>query len=123
KTTQRHNLYFTFNNYDWQTRSGYSFYDSGSIQPRSIASATTFDENYVGYSTYVNVENTKSYWMGFNYSKNYQMSDKNKLSVAAKINLSGGSYKGFQNNVSFVNNYTSWGPGTNLTFDFDKVFI
>lgn len=123
KTTQRHNLYFNFNNYDWQTRSGYSFYASGSIQPRSIASATTFDENYVGYSTYVNVENTKSYWMGFNYSKNYQLSDKNKLSVAAKINLSGGSYKGFQNNVSFVNNYTSWGPGTNLTFDFDKVFI
>ncbi|HLW61907.1 MAG TPA: TonB-dependent receptor [Flavobacterium sp.] len=123
KTTQRHSVYLNFSNYDWQTRSGYYFYGGGSINPRTIASATLFDDNYVGYSTYVNVENTNNYWLGLNYSKSYQMSDKNKMTIAGELSFNGGSTKGFQNNVAFINNYTLWGPGASLTFDFDKKLI
>src|SRR5690606_31725132 len=57
------------------------------------------------------------------YSKTYQMNDKNKVSIAGNLSLNGGSTKGIQNNVAFTNHYVLWGPGANLTFDFDKKFI
>lgn len=123
ETTQRHSLYLSFNNYDWQTRSGYYFYGGGSINSRDIASATSFDENYVGYSTYINIEDTYNYWMGFNYNKSYQMSDKNKLTIAAGLSYNGGLNKGIQNDVLYTNNRMWWGPQTSLTFDFDKKLI
>lgn len=123
QTTQRHTLYLNYSNYDWQTRSGYYFYGGGSINPRSTATSTLFDENYVGYSTYINVENTHSYWMGMNYSKSYQLSDKNKLTIGAGLSYNGNLNKGMQNNVLYSSNRNWYGPNADLTFDFDKKLI
>lgn len=123
QTTQRHSMYLNFSNYDWQTRSGYYFYGGGSINPRSTANATLFDENYVGYSTYINVEDTYSYWMGLNYSKSFQMTDKNKLTLDTGLSYNGNLNKGMQNNVLYSSNRSWWGPEMSVTFDFDKKLI
>ncbi len=123
QTTQRHNLYLNFNNYDWQTRSGYYFYGGGSFNARDIASSTIFDENYVGYSTYINIEDTYNYWAGVNYNKSFQLTDKDKLTVAAGLGFDGGLYKGMQNGVLYNTNRTSINPELSVTLDLNKKII
>src|SRR5690606_3208585 len=118
-----HNLYLNFNNYDWQTRSGYYFYGGGSFNARDIASSTVFDENYVGYSTYINIEDTYNYWAGVNYNKSFQLTDKDKLTVAAGLGFEGGLYKGMQNGVLYNTNRTSINPELSVTLDFNKKII
>ena len=123
QTTQRHNLYLNFNNYDWQTRSGYYVFAGGTFNSRGITSSTVFDENYVGYSTYINIENTYDYWLGINYNKGFQITDKDKLTVAAGIEFNNGLDKGVQNGVLYSTNRSSIQPELSLTFDFNKKLI
>ncbi len=123
KTTQRHSFYLNFNNYDWQTRSGYYFYGGGSFNARDIASSTVFDENYVGYSTFINIEDTYNYWAGVNYTKSFQLTDVNKLTVAAGFSFDGGLDKGIQNGVLYNSHRTSINPELSVTLDLNKKFI
>lgn len=123
KTAQRHSVYFGYNNYDWQTRSGYNFYGGGTFNQRSTTSATTYDQNYVGRATYININDTYSYWAGVNYDKSFQLTDKNKMSLGLGFSFQGGLNKGIQNNVMYTTNNTSISPQLSLTFDFNKKLI
>ncbi len=120
KTSKEHNVYLSFNNYDWQSRSGYYFYGGGTYSSRNIDNTVAYDENFVATSTYINVYNTYHYWSGFNYNKSYKLSDKNKLSLSAGFNFSGDLNKGVLNNVAYTANSKSYGPKVNVTLDIDK---
>jgi len=123
QTVQRHNFYLNFNNYDWQTRSGYYIYAGASVNSRDITSSTIYDENYIGYSTYINIEDTNSYWAGINYNKSFQLTDVNKLTIAVGFGFDGGLYKGVQNGVLYNSRRTSVNPDFSVTLDFNKKII
>lgn len=123
KTEQNHSVYLNFNNYDWQTRSGYYLYSGITYSARGIGMLNNYDENYFGYSTYINIEDTYNYWAGVNYNKDFKLSDTNKLTVAAGTRFSGNKDKGIQNDVWYASNNTSLEPSFNVTFDFNKKLI
>lgn len=120
KTTQEHSMYLSFRDYDWQSRSGYYFYGGGSYNLRDTGTDQTYDANFVTQSTYVNVNDTYNFWSGVNYSKSFNLTDKNKLSVSAGYNFSGNTSKGILNDVLFTTLTTRMGPDLKLTLDFDK---
>ncbi len=120
QTTQEHSVYFSFNNYNWQTRSGYYIYGGGSYNTRETGTSQWYDENFVATSTYVNIYDTYNYWSGVNYNKSFKLSDKNKLSVNAGFNINGNLNKGILNNVAYTATTSSLGPRLNATLDFDK---
>ena len=120
KTTQQHSVYLGFNNYDWQSRSGYYLYAGGSYNTRSTGMISTFDANYFSTITYTNINDTYYYWSGINYSKDFKLSDKNKLSVAAGLDFNGNKDKGVQNNVWYTSNSTDIKPEVSVTLDFNK---
>lgn len=119
-TTQEHNLFFNFNNYDWQTRSGYYIYAGGNYNPRSVGNVQTYDVNYVGSSTYINVYDTYNFWAGLNYNKSFKLTDKNKLTISGGINYNGDANKGLLNNILYTASQSSISPRANVTLDFDK---
>lgn len=118
--TQEHSTYFSFNNYDWQSRSGYYIYGGGSYNTRATGTTQSYDENFVSTSTYINIYDTYNYWTGINYSKSFNLTDKNKLSLTAGFNVNGDLSKGILNDVAYTANTTSYGPRFNVTLDFDK---
>lgn len=120
QTTQGHSAYFSFNNYDWQSRSGYYIYGNASYNTRATGTTQSYDESFVSTSTYVNVYDTYNYWTGFNYSKSFNLTDKNKLSLSAGFNVNGDLSKGILNDIAYTANRTSFGPRFNVTLDFDK---
>lgn len=123
KTSTQHSFYLGFNNYDWQSRSGYYLYAGGSYNARSIGMVSTFDENYFSTITYTNINDTYYYWSGINFSKDFKLSDKNKLSIAAGLDLNGNKNKGIQNNVWYTSNNTSLKPEVSVTLDLNKKLI
>lgn len=123
KTTQAHNFYLGYNNYDWQTRSGYNIYSGMNYKTRDIGTAVTFDESYVGQSTYVNVNDTYYYWAGVNYNKSVKLNDTDKITISSGLSFNGSQNKGIQNDVMFTSKELSWEPEASLTFDFNKKVI
>lgn len=120
KTSQRHNIYLGFNNYDFQSRSGYYLYAGFDYSKRGFGMMTNYDENYFGASTYINVNDTYYYWAGINYNKDFRLSDTDKLSIAAGVRVYDRKEKGIQNNVAFASNNTEIEPSLRLTLDFNK---
>lgn len=119
-TTQQHQLFFNFSNYDWQTRSGYYVYMGGNYNMRTVGQSESFDENYIGTSTYVNLNDTYTFWAGLNYNKSFKLTDKDKLTFSGGFNFNGGLNKGVLNEVMYSSKNNSFGPRINVTLDFDK---
>lgn len=122
-TQQRHNVYLGFNNYDWQSRSGYYLYSGMTYNQRGIGMINNYDENYFSNSSYINVNDTYNFWAGINYSKSFKLSDKNKLTLAAGFDFNGDKQRGVLNDVAYSSNTTTMEPSINLTFDFDKKIV
>lgn len=118
--TISHNIYFNFNNYDYQKRAGYYIYGSMSVNARDIGTNRSTDANFVSRSTYLNTENTYRFWSGINFNKSFKITDKNKLSFNAGANFSADSEKGILNNIAFSSENYTMGPRFNVTLDLDK---
>ncbi|HUH26395.1 MAG TPA: outer membrane beta-barrel protein, partial [Flavobacterium sp.] len=123
QTQQKHNVYLGFNNYDWQSRSGYYFYSSMTYSQRGIGMINSYDENYFSNSSYINVNDTYNFWAGINYSKSFKLTDKDKLTVAAGLDFNSNKDRGILNDVAYSSNSTDIGPSIDVTFDFDKKII
>lgn len=123
QTQQRHNVYLGFNNYDWQSRSGYYLYSGITYSSRAIGMVNNFDDNYFSNSTYINVNNTYYFWAGINYNKSFNLSDKDKLTLAAGFNFNGNKDRGILNDVTYSSNSTEIEPNINVTLDLNKKLI
>lgn len=80
--TQQHSVYSNFNNYDWQTRSGFFFYGGMTMYKDQIVSSTVFDESFRAQTTYENVDKGLNSYMGVSWSKSFKKEKRNlRLSV------------------------------------------
>jgi hypothetical protein len=70
--TQQHSFYSNFNNYDWQSRSGFFFYGGMTLSKDQIVSSTVFDESFRAQTTYENVDKGLNSYMGVSWSKSFK---------------------------------------------------
>ncbi|RAR47585.1 TonB-dependent receptor [Flavobacterium lacus] len=94
--TQQHSLYTNFNNYDWQSRSGFFFYGGMTMSKDQIVSSTVFDESFRAQTTYENVDKGLNSYMGFSWSKSFKKEKRN-------LRISTGLDSGYNINQGLTN--------------------
>jgi hypothetical protein len=100
KTSNNINSYFSFGNYDWNTRSGYylgfSFYKT--INP--IVSSTVFNEDFKSNTTFINLDNQDSFYIYSTWSKNFKK-EKRNFKIKTDLNLGYNFNEGIINNLKY----------------------
>ncbi|WP_291132897.1 outer membrane beta-barrel protein [Flavobacterium sp. UBA7682] len=120
RPTQKHNLYFSFNDYDYQSRSGYYLYSGFDLSRDAVVSSTIFDDNFKSTTTYQNVDMVYNSYLGFNWNKSYKK-EKRTLRFGAGINFNYNSNKGLTNAVAFESKGLQVNPKVNLTWSIDQL--
>jgi hypothetical protein len=120
KPTQRHNLYFSFNNYDYQSRSGYYIYSGFNLSNNAVVSSTVFDANFKATTTFQNVDVTHNSYFGVNWNKSFKK-EKRTLSFSSGINLNYSFEQGLTNAVLFESRGLQLNPRVNLTWSIDEL--
>lgn len=116
-----HRFYFSFRDFDYATRTGYSFYMGGSIYDNQIVSSTTYDENRKRTTTYENINGTYESWFGFNWNKTIKKgvhSFKFSTGVGAGYDLT----KGFTDGEIYEAKVFDITPRINFTYDYGELF-
>jgi hypothetical protein len=120
RPTQRHNLYFSFNDYDYQSRSGYYIYSGFNLSKNAVVSSTIFDDNFKATTTYQNVESGYNSYFGVNWNKSMKK-EKRTLRFGAGINLNYDFSQGLTNAILFESRGLQLNPRVNLTWSIDEL--
>jgi hypothetical protein len=116
-----HNVYASFNNYNFQKGTGFYFYFNGYIQNNSIVSKTIVDENNIRNTTFANVDGRYGLNGGGNLNRSI------KIDSIRSIKYNGGVWMNINRDISFNNNEefeidnNSITPNLGLTFSWNKV--
>lgn len=116
-----HQGYFSFRDYDYATRSGYSIYVGGSYYDSQIVSSTTFDENRKRTTTYDNISGTYETWFGGNWNrsiKNGAHNFKFGFGLNANYDLS----RGFTDGQLYDAKVLDLTPRVNFTYEYGELF-
>ena len=115
-----HNFYISFRDYDYATKSGYSFYGGGNYYDSQIVSSTIYDESRKRNTTYTNIAGSYSSWLGGNYNKTIKKeANTYKFGVAISSNFN--RSKGFANADLFVANALRLTPRVSFTYDYGEL--
>lgn len=118
--TYQHNVYFSYNNYDWAERAGFFTYSGFDYITNTIVSSTVFDDSFKAVTTFENVSDTYNFYFGGNYSKSYKKEIRTfKWNVG--LNLRGDLSRGLTNAVAFTSEGYRITPRVNLTYSLDKI--
>jgi len=120
KPTKRHNFYLNFNNYDYQSRSGYYIYSGFNLSNNAVVSSTVFDDNFKSTTTYENVDVTYNSYAGINWNKSFKK-EKRTLRFSAGLNLNYNFEKGLTNNVLYEARGVQINPRVNMTWSIDEL--
>lgn len=116
-----HQMYFSFRDYDYATKSGYSMYMGGSIYDSQIVSSTVFDANRKRTTTYENISGTYDSWFGMNWSKTIKK-DAHSFKFGVGFNAGYDLIKGFTNAQLFEAHAFDITPRANFTYDYGELF-
>jgi hypothetical protein len=115
-----HNMYFSFRDYDYSKRSGYSIYMGGNFYDSQIVSDIQFDANRKRITTYDNVSGTYSSWIGTNWNKTIKK-EGNTYKFGATLSSSFSLLKGFSNGVQFDAQSVRFSPRANFTYEYGEL--
>jgi hypothetical protein len=118
--TKRHDLYFSFNNYDYATRSGFSTYSGVNLSTDAVVSSTVFDDNFKSTTTYENVDLQMTSYLGGNWNKSFKK-EKRNLRLAFGMNFNYTLSQGLTNTVLFESRNYEFGPRANMTWSIENL--
>ncbi len=117
-----HSFYMSLYDYDYASRTGYSFYGGGSYDENSVIGITDLDTSGKQTTTYGNISGNLNSWFGASWSKQI----KNEGSAHKyRLNLSfNGGYnlnKGITNKQQYEAKSYSMGPKVGLSYDYGEL--
>lgn len=115
-----HRGYFSFRDYDFASRAGYSVYLGGNYYDNQVVSSTTFDENRKRRTTYENISGTYNSFFGLNWNKTVKK-DAHKYKFGLSLHANLGLSKGFTNGVLFEANTLSLSPRANFSYEYGEL--
>lgn len=120
KPSETHTAFMSFNNYNFSTRTGYSFNVNSSFFDNQVVSVVEYDENRKRTTSYTNISG--SYTMGFggNWSKSHKI-EEHQLRYGFSARVSYAKNKGFTDGVAFVSKSTTWRPRIYVNWDYGDV--
>ncbi|MBA5629125.1 outer membrane beta-barrel protein [Moheibacter lacus] len=118
--TKTHNVYFGYNNFNFQTRTGYNVYFGGNFNEVAITNFRSIDEDFVTTSTYRNVHGNYNLWAGVNGNKSFTKG-KSKFRLGGGIGVNHSSNKGFVDGAEYLSKIISLSPRVNFNWDLGEI--
>lgn len=115
KPTERYDLYFNFNNYDYATRSGFFTYFGGDLSPNQIVSSTVYDSDFKAVTTYQNVSRSAGVFAGFSSNKSYKK-EKRTIKYGYGLRLNYNYDQGLTNAALYESKALQLNPRVNFSW-------
>lgn len=122
KTAKEHSIYLGLNNYNYQSRTGYSVYFGGNYEQGAIVDYRIVDENFKTTATYANVDGNYSFWGWLNINKSFNMGN-HRLRIGGSLSGSHGFRQGFIDGLKYESKNYNLRPRINLNWDWNKILI
>ncbi|WP_116789422.1 TonB-dependent receptor [Flavobacterium psychrotrophum] len=115
-----HNFNINLYDYDYPTRTGYSYYAGGEYNEQAIVGYNIINEDATSFNSYRNANDTYYVWFGANWGKSFK-----KEAHDFKVNLGlHGEYKvdkGFMNEQLYKSKQVDVGPRVNFTYKYGEL--
>ncbi|WP_435261601.1 outer membrane beta-barrel protein [Tenacibaculum sp. nBUS_03] len=121
KPIKRHRMYFNFNKYNWQQRTGLFIYFGGDLVNNQVVSKSTIDANFVRNTTYENVNGAYNIWGGGSYSKQIKLDSISTIKLRLGTYFNGNRNVNFFNDIQYKSTTTSIQPNITFTFEWNKI--
>ncbi len=118
--SKSHNIYFSYRDFDYATRSGYGTYMGGNFYENQIVTAISYDENRKQTTTYENATGTYTSWAGVYWNKTFKK-EAHKFRVETRLNNNFGLSKGYTDGLLFNAKSYSFSPRVNFTYDYGEL--
>lgn len=118
---QMHDFYFSFRNYDWGARTGYYFWMGGNYANDRVASYTVYDDSRRANTTFRNVDNVYTGYIGASYSWSRTW-EAHKLRWGLGTRASFGHSAGFINGEEYRADNRTITPFANISYDYGEIF-
>lgn len=115
-----HEIYMSYSDFDYATRSGYGVYTGGNFYDSQIVSSVDFDDNKIRTTTYENVEGTYNSWLGVYWNKTIKK-DANTFKYGVRLNNNYNFSKGFTDGELFTAKSYSFSPRINFAYDYGEI--
>ena len=120
KPIEKNSANFTFKNYDFRTRSGYSLYVKGDYFNNDVVSTSVYDDSGKRTTTYVNISGTYTTSIGGNWNQSIKR-DAHILRYGLGLNGSYSFDKGFTNAVLYNAKSTAMTPRLYMTYEYGEL--
>jgi len=116
-----HNFYFSFNDYDYNSKSGFYIYGGVNFIESEIVTSRVFDPaDLISRITYQNIDNMMSGFAGFNWNKNIKK-EENTFRVGFDMSSNYNVSKGLTNNEQYRSEGISLEPSINFGWDYGEL--
>jgi len=122
KPTNDHRVYFNFNNYDFQSRSGIFSYVSVNTSNDAVTARTTVDENFVRTTTFTNVDGVYNLYGNVNYNKTKKLDTIRSLRYRAGMNVNANRNVNFNNDTQYASRTITYRPNIGVDFIWKDLF-
>jgi hypothetical protein len=113
---------FSFRDYDFRTRSGYSLYVKGDYYNNDVVSTSIYDDNGKRTTTYANISGTYTTSIGGNWNRSVKK-EAHLFRYGFGLNGSYSFDKGFTNAVLYNAKSTAITPKVNFTYEYGELLI
>ncbi len=121
--SNRHNMYFGYNSYDWAKRSGFYTYAGITAINNNVVSKTTINPTTLKRTTtYENVNGNNNGYGGGSYSKNFKLDSLRSIRIRVGSSVNFSKNINFNNDVKYASKTISFEPNIGLEFVWNKFF-
>ena len=115
---ESHSVYFSFNNYDYASKSGFYLYAGADYYQQQIVMSTVFNPtDLISRTEFRNIDNTASGYMGFSLDKSIKM-EGHTFKFGGGINGNFNYSKGLTNNSLYKAEGYRLTPNVRFTWDY-----
>ncbi|MDO6675309.1 outer membrane beta-barrel protein [Tenacibaculum sp. 1_MG-2023] len=121
KPAQNHRVYINFNKFNWQARTGFWFYISGTLYENQVITNTSIDDDLVRKTSYENNDGGYDLWGGGSYTKKVRLDSIASIKFRAGGNISSSKNFNILNNIKEGAKTTSLTPNFGIILEWDKL--
>jgi hypothetical protein len=119
--TNTHNMYMSYNSYDFQKRTGFFSYFNVTAVNNQVVTKSVVDENFVRNTTFENVDGNYTAYGFVNYSKSVKIDSLRTLKISTGLSANTNRAINFNNGVQYASLNQSVTPSLGLTLNWRDV--
>ncbi len=119
--TNTHNMYVSYNSYDFQNRTGFFGYFNVQAINNQVVTRTIVDDNFIRNTTYDNVDGNYRAYGFVNYSKSVKIDSLRNIKLSGGLSANINRAINFNNDVQYASLNNSVTPSLGLTFSWKDI--